>query len=116
MSKWRDLDTRVQLQSPPDPNVATAGGVVSSTWTTQATVYASIEPLSGGEVTIGDQSVGVQRYRVIIRWPGFAVTTSQRIVPQHGVYSGALLYVDASAGAGTRMERRTEIICRQGRN
>lgn len=116
MSKWKPLDTKVAIYSPPDSNAATTGGVVSDTWVFQANVFASIEPLSGGEIAIGDQSVGVQRYRVIIRWPGFRITAAQRLVPLHGVYSGALLYVDASAGAGTRVERRTEIICREGRS
>lgn len=113
--RWPPMDTKVAIQSPPDPNVPTTGGVVSSTWTTETTLFASIEPLAGGEITLGDQAVGVQRYRVIIRWPGFDILPTQRLVPQHGMYSGSLFYIDASGGAGSRLDRRIEIICREGR-
>lgn len=108
------------MQSPPaaDANQDAAGVVDSSAWTTVATVWAAIDPAAGAEQSIGDQLVGIQRFRVEMRRPiapSPTIDTTMRLYVTHGPYYGAYLYVDAAAGLGERRQSRIELICRQGR-
>jgi SPP1 family predicted phage head-tail adaptor len=59
------LNRRVALQSMSD--ATGAGGTVTETWTTQATVWAHVEPQGGGEQVDGQQVQGSVSYRITIR-------------------------------------------------
>ncbi len=45
-----------------------------TTWTPYLTVRASIRQLSGQELFQGDQFSSAAQYRIVLRWPGSAIT------------------------------------------
>ena len=114
------LDTPVEIQAEPNPDNAalqTATGEVDlateANWTVVATnVFAEIEPDAGGEVIIGGQGIGSQRWRVTVRRRN-DLEPGHRLRVLSGKLSGKFLYVESEA----RPERAEEqvVICRQGR-
>jgi len=109
------LDTEVEILTPPDAEVVSDDGVPSGDWSVLCRVWASIEPTAGGEIVVSDQSVGLQHYRVEIRWPDFRPTTSHRLRVLHGKYAGSLLDIEAAAMAGPRLDQTCELACVEGR-
>ena len=70
------LRHRVELQSPSE--TANAFGEVTDSWATDATVWASIEPLSGSEGQIAKQTNPLVTHRVIMRYRS-GVTPRNRV-------------------------------------
>lgn len=90
------LRHRIQLQSRTETQDATTGAVVV-TWATQATVWASIEPLSAREFM---QSAGTQAQvsaRIVIRHRS-DVDTSWRVLHGSSVYSVHGVLPDKDSG------------------
>ena len=54
-------------------------GEPDQTWTTDETVWASIEPISGNEVDNGDGQTGIVTHRVFMRYTANA-TTKKRLL------------------------------------
>lgn len=83
MSNFRagELDKRVVIEEPPDPTDAdniTEAGEVSGSWTTFATKWASIHPLTGRELFNAQQVQADVTHKVRMWWlPG--VTTDMRL-------------------------------------
>ena len=110
----RELDTRVEVQNPPAPDSAATqndfGEITPATWTAVRTAWAKVIPEAGGEITVGNQPVGQQRFRVRLR-RCTDLATKQRLKVLSGLWRNAYLVIEAFAPpAGTRGEL-TEVIC-----
>lgn len=68
--------SRVTLEAPIETPDA-LGGVIRS-FAPRATLWAALEPLSGGETAEADQPLGRAKYRVRLRWRN-DVTAGMRI-------------------------------------
>lgn len=65
--KFGDLRHRLEIQTPVVSQDSTTGEELT-TWTTLATVWASIAPIRGRELLRGDQIVADVDTRLIVRW------------------------------------------------
>lgn len=70
------LTERITLQS--ETRSADTGGGASVSWSTVATVFAQVTPLSGGERWAAGQQLGTQTYRFTIRARA-DLSTAQRL-------------------------------------
>lgn len=59
------LRHRVEIQSP--TNTTEADGTFSSSWTTETTRWASVDPVSGDELSRSNQKVGELTHQVTMR-------------------------------------------------
>lgn len=72
------LKKRVALQT--ETLVPDGGGGYVLSWTTLATVWASIKPITGREVFAADHQEGHVTHHIAMRWRSdIAVTTAMRI-------------------------------------
>ena len=70
------LCRRIQIQSATETN---ANGQVSRTWATDATVWGSVDPLSGRELYYAQQISAEAKYKAVIRHRS-GVTAENRLV------------------------------------
>lgn len=103
------LDKRVALQSPGGSRDAV--GERTTTWTTVATVWAQIEPLSAKEQIAAAQARGSLTHRILIRYSTTvaAVTHAWRVV-----YGSRIFTVDGPARNLHEGNRYLELLCTEG--
>ena len=70
-------DQRVAIQSV-TPSRDASGAVTSRSWSTLATVWAGVDPISGGEHLVAGQVQAKTRYKVTIEYYS-ALTTAHRL-------------------------------------
>ena len=73
------LRHRLALQSATEADSGTGSGQLDKTWTTYATVWGSITPLSGRELTEQQQVISEVTHKARIRYRS-GVTSEHRIV------------------------------------
>lgn len=79
----------------------------AGTWSTTATVWAGIEPISGTETRKAGQNVGEQLTRIVMRYRA-GVTEQQRIL------WGSVVYSIVAVSCKDEARRWLELTCKKG--
>jgi head-tail adaptor len=110
----RDLDTPVEIQSPPAANSSgnqdAYGGTAPASWPVVATPYASVEAIGGTELAIASRTTAQAIYRVRMR-RRTDLTVKHRLRVIGGVYTGAILNVQTIGVAQGARGELLEVVC-----
>lgn len=82
------------------------GGNVGA-WSTEAEVFAAIEPISGTEAVKAGQNVGEQLTRIVIRY-------RPDVTPQHRIVWGSVVFQILSVACRDEARRWIEMVCKRG--
>ena len=105
MIRAGNLRHRIQLQEPTETR--DAHGQAVKTWTTKATVWASVEPLRGAEAIIQHQYAATQIEEVTIRHRS-DVTTDWRIL-----HNDRILEIESKKNPYGRIKNGLVMHCRE---
>jgi len=81
-------------------------GAETLTWTTYATVWAAIEPISGREMIQADQMQAETTIRVRVRY-------NASVEPEHRIYFGTRVLEIVSVINLTERNRHLELLCKE---
>ena len=109
------LRHRITLQTAVDTQDTTTGEPVRS-WTTLATVWADISPLSGREILASAVELGEVDTRIRIRWAPALANLGVKSRAAHLLADGRLdVYYDILSVTEPKLGRRElELICNSG--
>lgn len=105
--KSGELRHRVALQSPTYER-DDAGQTLLSSWTTEVTLWARLEPFSGREYEDDRAVTGETQHRVTIRWPlGQTLGSDWRLL-----FGSRIFHIDSVTNMDER-NRTAVLVCRE---